>query len=107
MKKCLGVLIALFFFLGGLASAYAAGYTYSPIIYPGATALTLAYGINDAGTISGCYGITGGLNQGFSLLSNGTHTAITYPGALGAAAQVHGINNAGAVVGDYMDSSEV
>ena len=52
------MLIALILALGALSNAYAAGYTYTPLNYPGAL-MTGAQGVNSAGTIVGGYSLDG------------------------------------------------
>jgi hypothetical protein len=96
MKKVSPVLITLILALGALSNAYAASYTYTPLNYPGASE-TLAFGINDAGTIVGYYKASG-VYHGFSL-NSGTYTSLNYPGASYTTAT--GINNAGTIVGSY------
>jgi probable HAF family extracellular repeat protein len=100
MKQHSAVLIALILVLGALSSVYAAGYTYTPLNYPGATS-TFGVGINDTGTVVGYYGTTGS-STGFSL-SGGTYASLSYEGY---STEAHGVNNAGTIVGLY-ENSEV
>jgi hypothetical protein len=68
--------------------------------YPGASS-TIAYGINDSGTIVGYYGDANGWQHGFTL-SGTNYTTTNYPGALFTIA--NGINNTGTIVGYYGDT---
>jgi len=99
MKMGLTVLIALILALGALSNTYAAGYTYTPLNYPGAL-MSAAQGINSAGTIVGGYSLDGSVQYGFSL-SGGTYTSLGgYPGA--EYTEANGINDAGTIiVGGY------
>jgi len=106
MKKGPTVVIALILALGALGNAYAVGYSYTSLDYPGAS-YTQAFGINDGGTIVGVYKDASGLNHGFSL-SGGTYTPINYPGALDSpigGTLLGGVNDAGTIVGTYFDAS--
>ena len=71
-------------------------YTYSPIVYPGATGTT-AMGINARGDVVGSY-VQAGVSHGF-LLRDGAFTTIDVPGAAGTDAR--GISPAGDIVGGY------
>ena len=82
---------------------------YTSIVYPGAI-VTSAYGINDAGDVVGsyCIGTFADCNNGVAvthgfLLSQGTYTTIDIPGEPVTYAQ--GINNAGEIVGAYLDAA--
>jgi uncharacterized membrane protein len=67
---------------------------------PGTLSYTTPRGINDAGEIAGYYAL--GSYHGFRL-SNGIYTPIDAPGAVNTL--VHGINNAGQIVGDSLENS--
>jgi probable HAF family extracellular repeat protein len=83
--------------------------TYASFDPPGST-YTVASGINDSGDIVGYYCVTsecaaasaanGYAPEGF-LLSSGTYTTLTIPGA--TATWAADINNKGLIVGDYAD----
>jgi probable HAF family extracellular repeat protein len=105
MKKGSTILIALILVLGALSNAYA-GYTYTPLDYPGASSAqgegTEADGINNAGTIVGDYEDPSGMDHGF-LLSGTTYTPLNYQGA--SSTDGRDINDAGTIVGYYTDAS--
>ncbi len=96
MNKGLTVAIILILILGALSNTDATTYTYTSLDYPGASG-TVAFGINNGGTIVGVYGV-GSDTHGFSL-SGTTYTPLNYPGATGS--QANGINNGGTIVGGY------
>ena len=115
MKTGSTVLIALILVLGASAYAYAAGYAFIPLNYPGASQTltpvdggnpgTEAGGINNAGTVAGSYTDTSAVSHGFSL-SNGTYTPVTYSGPDVSGTWVDGgINDAGDIVGEYQTTS--
>jgi probable HAF family extracellular repeat protein len=78
---------------------------FTRINVPGSFA-TLANGINDAGQIVGYYFVGGEpgpfLQHGF-VLENGVYTTIDVPGSIGATG-IYGINNAGQIVGTFIDN---
>lgn len=79
------------------------GITFTTIDFPGATG-TVAYGVNNAGSIVGFYGdlashVHAFLNQGGAL---GTYTSFDYPGATITTAT--GINDDNQISGYYTDS---
>ena len=84
MKRLSAVIVGIILVLAALTTAHADD--------------TLAFGINDAGTVVGWYEGASGGTSGFSL-SGGTSTTLNYPGAWDTYA--YGINDAGAIVGSY------
>jgi uncharacterized membrane protein len=96
--------------LGWLAGAApATATTYTAIDYPGATS-TIAYGINNTGKIVGNYSYGGGpppsipVARGF--VKTGTvFSSFDFPTGSSSFAFAYGINDAGAIVGRYSDSS--
>jgi uncharacterized membrane protein len=78
--------------------------------------VTWAFGVNDAGTIVGFYEPNGagggqalsedGLGVGF-ILQNGVYTDVNEPNAAPNSTQIGGINNTGAIWGEYNDPSGV
>jgi uncharacterized membrane protein len=76
--------------------------TFTTMQVPGVTA-TVAYGINNSGTIVGTYFDAAG-SHGF-VEKNGSFTTIDVPGAVSTSSM--GINNRGQVVGNYFDGSEL
>jgi|GEM_PF-5169444 len=84
----------------------AQGYEFTTISFPGA-AETVAYGMNNAGTVVGEYGsidftqqfIEG--NKGF-IFKDGEYESIEYPGAV--ATSMQGINDSGVAIGDFVES---
>src|SRR5215470_3848118 len=62
---------------------------------PGASFGTLAYGVNDNGTIVGAFGDANG-THGF-ILNNNTYSPVDFPGQ--TSTQISGINNLGSVAG--------
>jgi len=101
MKKGSIVLIALVLALGALSSAHA-GYTYTPLNYPGASD-TGASTISNGGTILCGYVDASGVAHGLSL-SGGTYTSLDYPGA--SSTDAYGINDGGTIVGGYTDKDD-
>jgi probable HAF family extracellular repeat protein len=79
-------------------NAWAVDYTYTTIQVPGSL-LTTANGISNRGEIVGNYVDAHSSNFGF-VLSNGTYTTISYPGAT-RGTFAYGINDNGVVVGSY------
>jgi probable HAF family extracellular repeat protein len=79
------------------------GNTFSSIDYPGAVEPfgTTITGINNSGTMVGCYW-DGSMLHGF-LYNAGSFTALNYPGAIES--QPFGINNNGDVIGYYWDGT--
>lgn len=97
LKKISTVLIALILALGALSNANADSYTFTTLYCPGAAQGTVAFGINDAGTVVGMYEDSSSSQHGF-VWSNGTYTPLNYPGGTSTFAQ--GINNTGTIVGN-------
>ena len=95
-RTTLGVLIAGFWCMGGLAI----GQSFTAFDYPGASA-TYATGINNGGDTVGYY-VAAGVTHAF-LLSAGKFTQIDYPG--GNNTHANGINSQGDVVGSYADTA--
>jgi probable HAF family extracellular repeat protein len=79
------------------------GGVYTTLDVPGSRA-TQAFGINDSGQIVGDY--DSGRTHGF-LLSGGTYTTLDDPNAGAGYTVAESINNAGQIVGYYVDSSNV
>ncbi|HET8549337.1 MAG TPA: right-handed parallel beta-helix repeat-containing protein [Bryobacteraceae bacterium] len=97
LNTCLAALAAI-----GLAPAATAQLTRFEVIdHPGAAA-TFAYGINNAGDITGSYFMADQKRHGF-LRRGGQFTTIDVPGA--SATWPYRINNAGDIAGVYSDSS--
>ena len=71
---------------------------------PGAT-LTVAEGINNAGTIVGIYGDDEGFH-GFVQSRKGDFTTVNVPGASGDT-EINSINAQGEIVGFYLDAAGV
>jgi hypothetical protein len=103
-----GEIVGAYTDLSGVTHGFTlSGGTYASYDPPGST-YTVATGINDAGDIVGYYCLTSECAagngwpspQGF-LLSGGTYTTITIPGA--TATWAADINNNGLIVGDYAD----
>jgi parallel beta-helix repeat protein len=94
-RTTLGVLIAGFWCMGGLAI----GQSFTAIDYPGASR-TVPTAINKGGDIVGTY-TAAGVTHAF-LLSAGKYTSIDYPGA--TSTSPNGINSQGDVVGGYNDT---
>jgi probable HAF family extracellular repeat protein len=59
---------------------------------------TVPIGINDVGTIVGQHGF---------VYSNGSFTTLDAPGALASSTDANGINNAGQIVGAFLDNSSI
>ncbi len=91
-------LFALSLGLGVTSKSLPGDPTFTTIDFPGAAAFTLAVDINNSGEIVGRYIDIAGINHGF-LLSGGTFTSVTFPGAVWTRAI--GINSSGDIVGDY------
>jgi probable HAF family extracellular repeat protein len=87
------ILAATLFFL---SEAQARTYNYTYFDVPGANA-TMAYGINNAGTIVGFYYQNG--YHGFVKTAGGSYTPIDVPGATDTF--IYGINANGRIVGGY------
>lgn len=94
-RTTLGVLIAGFWCMGGLAI----GQSFTAFDYPGASR-TLPTAINKGGDVVGTY-VAAGVTHGF-LLSAGKFTSIDYPGA--TSTSPNGINSQGDIVGGYNDT---
>src|ERR1700744_5425035 len=99
LRSCAPVLFAaLWFVASGLPAAAKAKII--RISIPG-SALTVAYGINDAGSVTGAYGGGSGPMRGFIPAADGTITTFDPPGS----AVTYGmcINNLGAIGGYWTD----
>ena len=80
-----------------------AQYQISPIDPPGSV-LTIPYGMNDQGVITGFYYLPDQSSHGFVRSVDGTVTTPALPaGAFGS--QLAGVNNAGVAAGAYVDAS--
>lgn len=112
MKKIINLVLICWLLLGVVPNVEATTYSYTTIDFPGAT-LTGVIDINNTGKIVGLYkDASGGPPPWSGLPTSGwhgflhdgtTYTSIDYPGALWTIA--NGINNAGIIVGVYMDSN--
>lgn len=100
MKPFSAALIGLVLVLAASNTAHAAVYNY----YTGFPANYTPSGINDAGSVVGGAGLTGGHSYSF-ILSGGTYALFDYPGA--SLTSGAGISNAGTIVGNYSDSNDV
>ena len=80
-----------------LSEAQARTYNYTSFDVPGATGVTVAYGINNAGTIAGFYYQNG--YHGFIKTAGGSYTTIDVAGATDTF--IYGINANGRIVGGY------
>jgi len=103
LKAATSILLRAVFSSAILASGISgmAQGVYTSIVFPGATS-TVAYGINDAGTIVGQYIDASGNGHGF-VVSGKTYTTIDYPGATDSSAQA--INDQGQIVGSSFSGS--
>jgi probable HAF family extracellular repeat protein len=103
MKRILAVMICLFLILGAVGMAYGTVYNFASLrgMVPDKS---IAYDINNDGTIVGVYG-PWTEDYGFSL-NGSTFTHIVYPGNDNS--NVFGINNNGTIVGVYwpMDNTQ-
>jgi hypothetical protein len=82
-QKTVAMMALTFLVASGFVTLHLAGqtqdsYTFTTIAYPGSSS-TFASGIDVAGRIVGYY-VDGGVTHGF-LQSNGSYSAIDYPGA--------------------------
>ena len=78
------------------------GKNFTTLSFPGATQ-TQAFGVNNHDQVVGDYVGVDGVAHGF-VYSNGTYTGIDDPNGLGTTT-INGINNAGDIVGFYIDSA--
>ncbi len=70
--------------------------------FPGTTTDTIAWGINDSGTVVGHFTDSGKATHGF-IYQKGAYTQFDAPGA--TATYSYGINDSGSITGTYTDSS--
>ncbi len=96
MKRLSAVMIGIILVLAALGTAYASGYTYTTLNYPGSP--TYASGINDNGTI---VGTTGDAFYTYDSTTGNYSPLLFYGGQ--TAANGYGINNAGTIVGTVHD----
>ena len=78
------------------------GKNFTTLSFPGATQ-TQTFGVNNHDQVVGDYVGVDGVAHGF-VYSNGTYTGIDDPNGLGTTT-INGINNAGDIVGFYIDSA--
>src|SRR5215218_5413696 len=88
-------------FVAVLATAQAADaqYTYTKIMFPGAT-WTEASSINDLGQVVGTYTDAAGIAHGF-MYQNGVYTKLDYPNK--AHNYLFGINDLGQILGSFSE----
>ena len=72
---------------------------------PGGSLGTFATAINDRGDIVGYFSIGDGSSHGFLFGADDTFTVLNVPFAGVTSTFLHGINNAGAIVGSYIDAA--
>lgn len=72
---------------------------------PGST-YAFAFGINDAGTVTGSFTDAKGVYKGF-IYKAGTYQTIIFPGASKTFTQANGINNSNIVVGDFIGKDQL
>ena len=80
------------------SEAQARTYHYTSFDVPGATGVTVPFGINNAGTIAGFY-YQNGFYHGFIKTAAGSYTTIDVPGQTNT--MIYGINANGRIVGGY------
>ncbi len=102
MKRILAVMIGLFLVCAGWGSAFAAGYDFTALDYPGASE-TRAYGINDWGMVVGSYLGTGDLYGHGFVLRGDTWTSFDHPDAA-FGTYPRGISDYGKIVGSFGNS---
>ena len=96
MKRFAVMAVAALLFIGA-GRAWATGYTFTKIDYPGAE-YTDAYDINDNGDILGAYGTPG---NGTFLYHGGKIAGIGLPPGSFSTITVNGINNKGDIFGHF------
>ncbi len=85
--------------------AQASSYTYTTLDDPNATSGTLAYGINNAGQVTG-YFVNDGADQHGFVYNGGTYTTLDDPNATAASGTFgYGINDAGQVSGHFANGT--
>ncbi|HOD75658.1 MAG TPA: hypothetical protein PKJ17_06495 [Syntrophorhabdaceae bacterium] len=102
MKRFIAVMIGMALVCAGLGSAFAAGYSFNALDYPGASE-TRAYGINDWGVVVGSHQGAGEVYGHAFVLRGDTWTSFDDPDAAFGTSP-RGINDWGKIAGTFGNS---